>query len=113
MGRGVLAVIVVSVWVLSATGFAQEPPERTRVTRRAPSRGAGRPVARVAPVPTSTQSRTPTGARDRGSAMRSRQDRTTLPDAAPGDDLFRAGPVTFSPRFHRPGRSFRHRQWLG
>jgi hypothetical protein len=35
------------------------------------------------------------------------------PVAAPGDDLFRAGPDTFAPRFDRPARPFRHRHRFG
>jgi hypothetical protein len=113
MGRGVLALILVMVWLLPATGFAQAARDGSRVIARPASRGHERPQRGPARDRTSTQSGAPAGPRDRGSSNWSRHDRTAPPVAAPGDDLFRAGPDTFAPRFDRPARPFRHRHRFG
>jgi hypothetical protein len=52
------------------------------------------------------------GARDTASSSVPRQDWIGRGGAGPRDDLFRAGPGTFAPRFDRQRRFFRHRQWF-
>lgn len=101
--------ILVSVWLLSATGVAQVR-DGARVTARAAPTSAGRPDGGAAGDRTSTQTSAPAEGRDRGDSNWSRHDRVAPLAAAPGDDLFRAGLGTYAPRFDRRARSFHHRQ---
>lgn len=112
MGRGVLALIAVIVWLLSATGSAQALRDGSRVTARAASRGHDRPRGGAAHDRTSRRSGAPAGPRDQGSSNWTRPDGTP-PPTAPGADLFRAGPDTFAPGFDRPARPFRHLYHFG